>query len=304
MNSAPILAKTSIMKNILFIVTMGLFFNGLPAWAETLANAPQKIWSLPGFKNPESALYDAKRNVIYVSNVNGDPFKKDDNGFISKVSPDGKMLNLDWVTGLSAPKGLGLFGDKLFVADVDGLIEIDINSGKILKRHLVAGAKMPNDVAVGEDGIVYMSDMVDHAIYEFKDGKFSLLIKDQKLKSPNGLLVQGDKLYVASWGIMTAGFKTEVPGAVKTVNLKNLKISDVTKPLGNLDGIEAGLDGDFWVTDWLSGTLYHGKGSSYKVVLDLKSGSADLGSKKEGDTLWIFIPQMNEGVLDAYETKS
>ena len=71
----------------------------------------EEVWSLDGFHAPESALLDNERNVLYVSNISGEPNAKDGVGFISKVSLDGKMQEAEWVKGLNAPKGLVMSGD-------------------------------------------------------------------------------------------------------------------------------------------------------------------------------------------------
>src|SRR5688572_30735368 len=73
---------------------------------------------------PESVLLDSKNNVLYVSSIDGSPDAKDGNGFISQVALDGKVKNLKWATGLDAPKGMGLYKDNLYVADVTRLITI------------------------------------------------------------------------------------------------------------------------------------------------------------------------------------
>src|SRR5262245_49603124 len=70
------------------------------------AAAPQQVWELTGLEAPESALPDPTGEVIYVSNVVGAPDAKDGNGYISRVSPDGKVLEQRWAVGLDAPKGL------------------------------------------------------------------------------------------------------------------------------------------------------------------------------------------------------
>ena len=76
-----------------------------------------------GFMTPESVLHDPDADVYLVSNIQGDPFEKDDNGFISRVSPDGVVLELRWIDGakenvdLDAPKGMAILGDELWVAD-------------------------------------------------------------------------------------------------------------------------------------------------------------------------------------------
>ena len=104
----------------------------------------KKLWETPAnFKNPESVAFAPNQNVLFVSNVNGKPDQKDQNGFISKVSPsNGSIIELNWVTGLNAPKGIAISNDgsKLYVSDITDLVEIDIASGKIIKRFNVPGS--------------------------------------------------------------------------------------------------------------------------------------------------------------------
>ncbi len=81
----------------------------------------------------ESVLFDSERKTLYVANIGGKPDAKDGLGFISKVGLDGKIENLKWVTGLDAPKGMGLYKNKLYVADVSRIVVIDIAAGKITR---------------------------------------------------------------------------------------------------------------------------------------------------------------------------
>ncbi len=175
------------------------------------ATEPVKQWELEGLKNPESALPDTKAGIIYVSNVNGTPTDKDGNGFISKVSPEGKIVTAEWVTGLDAPKGLILSGTKLYVSDIDKLVEIDTATGKITAKFEAPGAKFLNDTAVDKDGNIYVSDMATNVIWRLSGGKFEKWLESAALKNPNGLYVEGDTLIVAAWGVMTDGFATKVP---------------------------------------------------------------------------------------------
>jgi DNA-binding beta-propeller fold protein YncE len=109
-----------------------------------VAAEPQKLWEASGFKQPESVVFDRAAGAIYVSNVNGDPMKKDGNGFISKLGPDGKVVTMEWVKGLDSPTGLALANGKLYAADVDRIAEIDIAKGEIIKRYEAPGSKFLN----------------------------------------------------------------------------------------------------------------------------------------------------------------
>ncbi len=107
---------------------------------------------------PESVLLDSKNNVLYVSSIDGTPDAKDGNGFISQVTLDGKIKNLKWATGLDAPKGMGLFNNNLYVADISRLVTIDTKTGKVTQTLEIEGAKFLNDVTVDKAGNVYVSD--------------------------------------------------------------------------------------------------------------------------------------------------
>src|SRR6266581_3368696 len=117
-----------------------------------VAAEPQKLWEASGFKQPESVVFDRAAGAIYGSNVNGDAMKKDGNGFISKLGPDGKVVTIEWVKGLDSPTGLALANGKLYAADVDRIAEIDIAKGEIIKQYEAPGSKFLNDLASERTG--------------------------------------------------------------------------------------------------------------------------------------------------------
>ncbi|WP_296200495.1 hypothetical protein [uncultured Hyphomicrobium sp.] len=277
------------------------------ALAVTLAacgdsHTPTKLWETTGFQTPESAIVDTASNVIYVSNIAGGPADRDGNGYISKLSPDGKVTVEKWVTGLDSPKGLGLHGGKLFVADLDKLVEIDVASGNIVTKHEAAGAKILNDVAIDGEGNVYTSDWPGNAIWRLSGGTFEKWLESDKLANPNGLLIDGDKLIVAAWGAMEADFSTKTPGNLLAVNLADKSISNLGngKPVGNLDGLERFDADSFIVTDWVAGKVFQiTRAGDAKELLVLGQGSADL--TYNATTRTAIIPLMVDGKVVAYK---
>jgi sugar lactone lactonase YvrE len=262
----------------------------------------EEVWSLDGFQAPESALLDTERNVLYVSNIAGEANGKDGVGFISKVSPDGKMQEAEWVEGLNAPKGLVMSGDKLYVSDIDQLVEIDITGGKVTNTWNAEGAQFLNDTAVDSAGRVFVSDMLTDSIYVLENGKLSVWVNDAALLHPNGLRVDGDRLIVAAWGKdIQPDFSTKEPGRLLAVDLKTKEISAIGsgEPVGNLDGLEPDGAGNWIATDWVGGALYriHPDGTPDQL-LDLNPGSADL-EFIESDKL-VIIPMMMDGKVTAY----
>lgn len=281
---------------------LAAFFSLLAGASQAVAAEPVKLWELKGLAAPESALPDAAAGVVYVSNINGQPLDKDGNGYISKVSLDGKMLAEKWVTGLNAPKGLVLSGGKLYVTDIDHLVEIDTASGKITGSFEAPGAKFLNDPAVDAAGNVYASDILTNVIWRLSGGKLEAWLTSEALLNPNGLFVDGDTLIVAAWGKMTDGFATKTPGHLLAVSLKDKSVKDLGNgtPIGNLDGLEP-LDAEsFLVTDWMAGKLFKiARSGDATVLLTLSPGSADLGYVPATKT--VLIPLMKDNALVAFK---
>lgn len=268
-----------------------------PASAE-----PKQLWELTGLKAPESVVADLTSGVIYVSSINGDKTAKDGNGFISQVSLDGRMIKADWITGLDGPKGLALRKGKLYVADIDQLVEIDVKEGKVLKKYPAKDAKFLNDVAISSDDQVFVSDTGTDTIWRLAGDKFEPWLQDAKLMGPNGLLVQGDQLIVGAFGKMGAS-GPEGQGPLLSVSLADKAIQPFAegKQLGNLDGLEALDATHFLVTDYMAGGLFTIDAETGKMdkLISLPTGSADLAYVAASKT--VLIPLMNDDKVVAYK---
>jgi outer membrane protein assembly factor BamB len=217
---------------------------------------------------PESALYDEDNDVIYVSNVNGGARVKDGNGFISILGPGGEILDLKWVEGMHAPKGLAIFNGRLYVSDIAEVIVIDIAGGRIIQRIPIEGAGMLNDITTDDSGVVYVSDTDGHCIYRISDGKVSKWLEG--LNRPNGLLVDGERLLLASTGSQD----------FTSINLATKEVSMITEGIGAGDGIaRTGMPGYFLVSDW-NGEVFliypDGHKESLLRTRDMGINSADI----------------------------
>lgn len=204
------------------------------------AQTVTKIWETsPLLTTSESVCYDSERNVLYVSCINGNPVAKDNNGFIAKVNLEGNITEKEWVTGLNAPKGMGLYKNSLFVTDIDRVVKIDLLSGRILKTFPVEGAKFLNDIAIGPDGSIYISDMSANKIIVIRDeGKPEVFLDNEDIKSPNGLLTEGEYLLIGTKdGIYRARFDTG----------KTLRIISID---GGIDGLKADGNDSYIISDW------------------------------------------------------
>ncbi|HTF19305.1 MAG TPA: hypothetical protein VK658_14590 [Chryseolinea sp.] len=249
----------------------------------------EKLWlSDSTLNHPESALLDTKAKILYVSNIG--PFDSQGTGSISKVGLDGKIIKNDWVTGLTATKGLGQYKDKLFAAENSAVVVIDITSGKILSRIPVDGSQMLNDITVDQKGVVYVSDSKTGKVHKIENGKPSLFMEN--MNNINGLLALGTDLYILAG---TTIHKSDA----------NKKLTTIAEGLeGGLDGIEMVAPNEFLVTGW-EGTIYYVKSDGSKQsLLDTRTqkiNAADLGYDPKTKTL--YIPQMMSNSLCAYKLK-
>ncbi len=255
-----------------------------------------------GVQSPESAYFDAASGFVFVSNIgSGGPTGKDGDGYLSKLTLDGKVAAAKWITGLNAPKGIRSSGGRLWVSDIDQLVGVDIQQGKIVERVAVPGAEFLNDVACDAQGAVYVSDMTGNRILRYRDGKLSVFAEGDELENPNGLVVVGNQLVVGGWG-SGSGAET-VLGHLYSLDLQTAKKTLITpEPVGNLDGVETVARGSYLVSDWSAGKIFYiRQEGTVKLLMQLPKGSADLGYV--ADKLLLIVPQMLENRITAYQLR-
>ena len=252
----------------------------------------EKLWETDSvLKVPESVLFDGDNKILYAANIDGtDPWAKDGKGSVAKVGLDGKVIATEWISGLNAPKGMGLHKGKLYVADLNELVVIDIAGGKIEKRIVVTGAEGLNDVSVSKNGTVYVSDSKLKKIFVVKDGVTELLL--DTLKGPNGVLIRGDDFYLLDAG-----------GMYKMNKDKTLtKITDGMD--GGTDGIENISGNDFIVSCWQGVVWYVNANGSKQQLLDSrpdKKNSADIGLDAKNKI--VYVPTFWRNTIVAYRVK-
>ena len=260
-------------------------------------------WVVQDMRTPESVYLDEASGYLFVSQIDGQPGQKDGKGRISKLGLDGSVVTADWFTALNAPKGLRSFAGTLWVADIDEVIGIDIATAKETARLKIDGATFLNDVAIGADGTVYVSDMLASRIYAIKDGKATVFAEGEQLEYPNGLFAEGERLVVGGWGSKPAAdFTTKVPGHLYALDLKTKQKTLISKqPVGNIDGVEQEARGGYLVTDYLAGKLIQvAQSGESRVVRTFKPGLADhTFLYAQGDIL--IAPHMNENTVGAYD---
>lgn len=257
-----------------------------------------KLWETDSvLKVPESVLYDQQNKVLYVSNIDGEPWGKDGKGFISKLSLDGKVIAKEWVTGLNAPKGMGLYKNKLYVADLSEIVVIDIMKGVIVNRLSVLGSKGLNDITISEKGTLSVSDSKNKEVITYPIPfllKYSVFLDSTDLKGPNGLLYHNNVLYVLDAGsLYTFTFD-------KKTGKHFAKITDGMD--ASTDGIENVNGNEFIVSSWSGVVYYINADGSKQVLLDgreQKINSADIGYNHAERI--VYIPTFWKNTVAAYK---
>ncbi len=193
----------------------------------------------------EAVFYDTDRKRLYTSNIENGPWEMDGEGSLSILSTDGEILNRNWVRGLNAPKGMGRKGNRLFVADVNAVVEIDIEQATIIKRHEPEGATNLNDITVSTDGTLYVSDSGTGKVLKMTETGFEV-VADEGITRPNGLLALNNILVIGD---------TRANEALGTLDLATGQFTERTPGLGP-DGIVAIGDGEYIVSRW-QGKIWH-----------------------------------------------
>jgi len=242
-------------------------------------------------KTPESVFYDDAYNILYVSCIGGvPPDAKDGDGYLAKVGLNGKIIEPMWVKGLDGPKGMGKVGNKLFVADITKVVEIDVESGQITNQYEVDGATFLNDVTVSSDGKVYISDSNTSTLYILENGTVEILVQDNNLGGPNGLLAEENRIITAAFG----------SGNVFTLARDGSGITSVLDSLPSGDGIVKYKSG-YIVSNW-NGEIYEISSDWTKhLLLDTKAmnkNAADI--EIIGSNNMLLVPTFFGNSIAAY----
>jgi sugar lactone lactonase YvrE len=249
-----------------------------------------KVLTIAGFSTPESVRYDSTQDIYFVSNINGSPLAKDNNGFISRVRPDGAVENLKFIEGgragvtLNAPKGLAQLGDTLWVADIDVIRAFNARTGAPIDSVKLdsLGAVFLNDIAIAPTGAIYITDTgirfddvgnvlhpgPDRIFRVGPDRKVTTAARGDSLGRPNGITLDaaGRRFIVVSFGgksVMAWKPGDKVPAVI-------------AKGAGGFDGVEVA-GSRVLVSSWTDSTVSsYESGQEVKVITGVPS-PADIG---------------------------
>ncbi len=249
-------ARTVLRTAAVLALTLSL---SLPALAVKVVSEK----TATGFKFPESVAYDPVAKVLYVGSFGGTelkPGEKDNNGYISKVSVDGKMLEERFLpergVTMNKPKGIWVKGSRLWVTDIDGVWEFDTKTRKGRKLEL-PGSEFANDPAI-VGNTLYVSDNRRDALYRVTPADFLDMKESPKVFTAwKGKGINPNGVYPGRDGtLLMVGFKSDTEKRGIYSMKPGEEPTALVKDVGRLDGLYQMKDGTLIVTDWDSGTVF------------------------------------------------
>jgi sugar lactone lactonase YvrE len=267
------------------------------------------VATVSGFETPESVFDDVARDVYLVSNINGNPSAKDNNGYIARLTPAGVVDSLHFIQGgrggvtLNAPKGMALAGDSLWVADIDALRIFDVVTGRSLGSvdFSAQHAVFLNDVTRAPDGSIYVTDTgiritatgmehpgPDRVFRVAPGGAVSVALQGENLAAPNGITWDsaGNRLLIVPNG--GPNILAWSPG--------DSAPSVVVQGPGGFDGVEMLRGGHFLVSSWDSTGVYLYDGKTLRAIATGLSSPADIGVDRKRHRL--LIPLLSENKVE------
>jgi sugar lactone lactonase YvrE len=271
-----------------------------PADKAAKAPAPTRVTVVAGFLTPESVKYDASQDVYFVSNINGNPSAKDNNGFISRVRPDGTIEALKFIEAgrngvtLNGPKGLALRGDTLWVTDIDAARAFNAKTGAPVASVTLPGAVFLNDPDFGPDGSLYITDTgirfdekgnmthpgPDRIFRIAPDRTVSVAAQGDALERPNGI----------TWDKANNRFIVVVVGGPHVFAWKpgDATPTAIATDPGGFDGVEV-VNGKLYVSSWADSTVsMYDSGHEVRVITGVPS-PADIGYDAKRNRILIPI---------------
>jgi DNA-binding beta-propeller fold protein YncE len=270
-------------------------------------------------QSPYSFVNDPIEKSYFISSVNGEAETADNNGFITKLNPNGKLLNLKFIQGgkddvtLHAPKGMALVEHVLYVADLDTLRGFDTTTGKPVMALIIRSPaasrseSVPtslNDVTFDGKGLLYCSDQKANTIYrvDLATQTVSVLITDRSLAGPSGLAVhpKSGQIIAVSW---EKGKISEVsPEGVVTELFSNGFFSNRFQ---NLRGVDFDRWGNMYVSDFTTGKVWRMSWDKrFQVIAEFLPSPGDLSIDRANNLILVPYELAHAAEMNGLETPS
>jgi sugar lactone lactonase YvrE len=261
------------------------------------------LFRIPDLRSPDSVVHDEEQDVYFVSNVDGPATARDGNGFIARITPDGKVVSRKFIDGLNAPKGMAISGPTLWVADIDLLRGFDRTTGEARATINLAehGAVYLADVAIGPDDAIYVTDtdvlmrgdkervrQGDGRIFRVgEDGDVEVAFQGEELRSPSGIVWDGTRFLIAQ------SYGNEVLAWNRGMGTKA-----VLRGPGAYEGIVVLPNGNVIVSSHYDDALHVGKAGELRPLFARKPSPGDIGFDRKRNRL--LIPSADGDWLEAW----
>ncbi|MBI3356970.1 MAG: hypothetical protein HY038_09415 [Nitrospirae bacterium] len=277
---------------------------------------PSEAAQVTGLESPNSFVGDPLGKEYFISNINGEPEARDNNGFITKLDAGGRVINLKFIQGgfadvlLHAPKGLALVGQILYIADLDQLKGFDKTTGKLLVTVSFTapspqGRVSLTDVAAGPSGLLYASDQAANSIYQIETAtnhRVTLLIHDDRLAGPAGVAVhpKTNHLIVVSWD------KGKILEITPEGQLAELESNGFfTSRFQNLSGVDFDRWGNMYVSDFTKGKIWRmTRDNRFQVIAEYLPTPADISIDRVNNLILVPYHYAHAAEMNGLEAPS
>lgn len=273
--------------------------------------SPTGAAQIMGLESPHSFVGDESGGEYFISNINGSPDARDNNGFVTKLDSTGKITNLKFIEGgvadvlLHAPKGLALAGQTLYVADLDQLKGFDKTTGKQLVTVSFPAASSLTDVAAAPNGLLYASDQSANSIYRVDvaaNHRVTLLVHDDRLAGPTGVAVhpQTGHIIVVSWD---KGKILEITPEGRLTELESNGF--FTSRFQNLSGVDFDRWGNMYVSDLTKGKIWRiTRDRRFHVIAEYLLAPADIGIDRANNLILVPYHYAHAAEMNGLEAPS
>ncbi|MBX3331993.1 MAG: hypothetical protein KF722_16425 [Nitrospira sp.] len=300
LDDPPLFVKFYHYLLLLTVLILGLTFRGEAA-------------QITGLESPNSFVGDSSGKEYFISNINGEPEARDNNGFITKLNAEGKIIHLKFIQGgaadvlLHAPKGMAVVGPILYIADLDQLKGFDKTTGK-----LVATVSFPTsahtrvsltDVAAAPGGMLYVSDQAANSIYRIDpsaDHRVDLLVHDERLAGPAGIAIhpRTNHLITVSRG------KGKILEITPDGQLTELESNGFfTGRFENLSGVDFDQWGNMYVSDITKGKIWRmTRDHRFQVIAEYLPAPADISIDRVNNLILVPYHYVHAAEMNGLET--
>ncbi len=251
-----------------------------------------KLWETDTLLiNNESAVYHGPTDAIYVSCMGNSDDVVDGDGFITKINLDGTIADLQWVSGLDCPKGLGIHDNKLYAIDINQLVVIDLKTATILSKTTVTAGNFFNDLDVADNGDVFLTEMQSNEIVKVHNNESEMYYSTAHIGGLNGVHVTGDDLLF-----------TSAKGEIYRLS-KDLESSIMADSCFNADGVEGYRNG-YFCSSWQGKIWYFTEGGNTIKLVDTWDNQENIGDIDVVEEKNLLLsPTLFNNKVVAYEIK-